>query len=396
MSKLKIFLFFILYLSFSISINIVHPITTTYVNNLNLPDYFFGFFFSLMSLGQVIGAIIFGYLSDKIGRKWLISIGLVLYGFTQFGFGFINSNPYVILIFRILSGIVISAPHTLFVSMCLDISYNKNQVKYLSILSSILILGTSLGYEIGGALYNYLSFSISQIFLFQIFLSIITGLIFLITMQDINLNKLVKNNKFSFNSLFSLPKMTYLFLIGFLILSVGQILINKYLDPFIIHNGFEPVILGHYVLITGIISSISNLIIIPFFKKLKNKKLAICLVSLILFSSLITYFTFLSDFNLIILLFSSHLLYLIFKGLITPLEQNEIASFSSGENYGKLMGARQTILSIGNVVGPLIGSIFYVKGSSSVFVIASSLILISLLIFIYYFTLKFKLIKKDK
>jgi MFS family permease len=77
MRKLKISLFFILFLFHSICINLVHPITTTYVNSLNLPDYYFGFFFSLMSLGQVIGAIVFGSLSDKIGRKWLIALGII-------------------------------------------------------------------------------------------------------------------------------------------------------------------------------------------------------------------------------------------------------------------------------------------------------------------------------
>ena len=39
-----------------------------------------------MSLGQVIGAIIFGYLSDKIGRKWLIVLGIIGYGLAQLGF----------------------------------------------------------------------------------------------------------------------------------------------------------------------------------------------------------------------------------------------------------------------------------------------------------------------
>jgi MFS family permease len=75
MNKKKIVLFFILFFMHSICINFVHPVTTTYVNSLNLPDYYFGFFFSLMSLGQVIGAFIFGFLSDKIGRKWLIAHG---------------------------------------------------------------------------------------------------------------------------------------------------------------------------------------------------------------------------------------------------------------------------------------------------------------------------------
>ena len=90
MNKKKTVLFFILFFMHSICINFVHPVTTTYVNSLNLPDYYFGFFFSLMSFGQVIGAFIFGFLSDKIGRKWLIVLGIIGYSISQLGFGFIR------------------------------------------------------------------------------------------------------------------------------------------------------------------------------------------------------------------------------------------------------------------------------------------------------------------
>ena len=119
MSKKRIIAFYILYFMFAICVNIVHPITVKYVDSLNLPDSYFGFFVSLMSLGQVVGALLFGFLSDKIGRKWLIVIGLLGYCLAQFGFGFINTYPVVILIFRFLAGVFIAAPTTLFVSMCI-------------------------------------------------------------------------------------------------------------------------------------------------------------------------------------------------------------------------------------------------------------------------------------
>ena len=104
--KYKAILFFILFFLHSISINLIHPVTTTYVNSLNLPDYYFGFFFSLMSLGQVIGAVIFGYMSDKIGRKWLIVFGMIGYGLAQLGFGFINTYPLLILLFRLFTHVL--------------------------------------------------------------------------------------------------------------------------------------------------------------------------------------------------------------------------------------------------------------------------------------------------
>ena len=51
------------------------------------------------------------------------------------------------------------------------------------------------------------------------------------------------------------------------------------------------------------------------------------------------------------------------------------------------MGARQTMLSIGNVVGPLLGSIIYTKGNPLIFIISGCIILFSLIIYIIYFLL---------
>ena len=388
MNKNKTILFFILFFLHSICINFVHPITTTYVTNLNLPDYYFGFFYSLMSLGQVLGAFIFGYLSDKIGRKWLIVLGIIGYGISQLGFGFINTYPPLILLFRVIAGIFVSAPNTLFVSMCLDISTTDKKVKYLSLLNSVSLIGASCGYEIGGSLYNYCNFSISQIFISQFILSIITSLVFSLFMKDNKKNVEQQSfKKVSFKNLLSLNSVSAILLVGLLILTIGQILINKYLDTYIIHIGYEPATLGHYVLLTGIIGALSNLLIIPLIKKIKNKNLLFVLLSLILLSSVLTFITFSFKENIMIFLLSTHLIYCICKSTITPLEQNELSKHVSNENNGKIMGARQTMLSIGNVVGPLIGSVLYTKGNPLVFIISGCIILFSLIIYIIYFLL---------
>lgn len=390
MKKSKLIIFFALYFLFFICVNTLHPITTTYVNSLNLPDYYFGFFFSLMSLGQVLGALFFGFLSDKIGRKKLIIIGIIGYCLSQLGFGFINKYPILILLFRILAGFFASAPITLFVSLCLDYSEENMKVKMLSILSSCSILGVSFGYEIGGSLYNYLSFSIQQIFITQIIIGLTTALIFGLTMKDVKVSStsLKVEEKKANRGIKNIKPILIYFLFGLLILTIGQILINKYLDTYLIHIGYQPAILGHYVFITGLFGALSNLLIIPFIKKLKDKKLAICLLLFIFISAGLTYITFLVKIDILCLLFSTHLLYIVLKSLITPLEQNEIATYTNNDNKGSIMGARQAVLSIGNVVGPLIGSAVYTKGSSLIFIVGASIIVLSFVIFFSYYYFK--------
>ncbi len=389
MSKIKLIVFFLLYGCLYISVNLIHPVTTTYVSNLNLPDYYFGFFYSLMSLGQVIGAFTFGYLSDRIGRKWLIVGGLVGYGLFQLGFGFINEFPPLILFFRLFAGIFAGVPITLFVSMCLDMSDESKQIKMLSVLSSCAILGAAFGYEIGGSLYNYLGFSISQIFLFQFGFCLLTALIFALTMQDVRPKK--RENPKQERRVFSfrdLNPLLFLLLFALLTLTIGQILINKYLDTYIIHIGYDPATLGHYTLLTGFIGALSNIALIPLIKKTRERNLPICLCSFIFFSAASTLITFALQVDILYLLFSSHLVYIVLKSLITPLEQKEIARYADSSNNGKIMGYRQTMLSSGNVIGPLIGSLVYTKGSPRVFLIAAMIIVFSLILYLTYFSLK--------
>ena len=86
-----------------------------------------------------------------------------------------------------------------------------------------------------------------------------------------------------------------------------------------------------------------------------------------------------------VFLLSTHIIYCICKSIITPLEQNELSKHSTSENNGKIMGARQTMFSIGNVIGPLLGSVFYSKGNPLVFIISGFIILISFGIYMCYF-----------
>ena len=387
MSKRRIIAFYILYFMYAICVNIVHPITVKYVDSLNLPDSYFGFFVSLMSLGQVVGAILFGFLSDKIGRKWLVVIGLFGYCLAQVGFGFINTYPLVILMFRFLAGVFVAAPATLFVSMCLDYCDEDKKVKMLTIHSSCYILGTAVGYEVGGALYNYLQLTISNVFIFQICFTIFTALLFAVLVKDV-FKKQTQSNVVYDKKSHQIKPIVYFLLISLMVVTIAQILINKYLDTYIIHIGYEPAILGHYVLITGIVSALSNIAIIPLIKKIKGRKLEYCLLGFLALSAILTFITFLVKTNILYLLFTTHLMYIVIKGLITPLEQNELSLYTNNTNKGKITGLRQTVISFGNVCGPLIGSVVYTNGSPVIFIVAASIIIISLIMYLTYFAIK--------
>ena len=62
--------------------------------------------------------------------------------------------------------------------------------------------------------------------------------------------------------------------------------------------------------------------------------------------------------------------------------------YTNNTNKGKITGLRQTVISFGNVCGPLIGSVVYTNGSPVIFIVAASIIIISLIMYLTYFAIK--------
>ena len=145
-----------LYFILCIGNNLIHPITTPFLENyLQIDKAFFGYYFALMSLGIVVGAMVCGTLSNKISRKVLTVIGFVGYAIFQFLFGTVNLNPYIVMIWRFFSGFFIAFPNTLFIVFATDLLEKEERVKGLTIMSCVNLLGVAFGYEIGGVMHDF-------------------------------------------------------------------------------------------------------------------------------------------------------------------------------------------------------------------------------------------------
>lgn len=366
--KKKIYILAILYLVFGISVNLIHPITTNYVRSLELNDVYFGLFFSLMSLGMFIGAIGWGKLSDKVGRTLILSIGIIGYAFFQFCFGYFNTIPFLILIFRVCSGIFIGAPHTLFLSFVRDIESQENQGKAFTLLSSLYLLGTALGYKIGGFLYSEIHLEFIEVFLVQCFVCIALAISFFIIFNKENTNKLEIKSKYG--SLLNIKKLDY-YLVGFLVtllfITLSQTIVTKYIDVFVIDLEYDSNNLGDTVLFSGIIGIISNLVFLKVLDKYKNlnyERFYIVLVFISVVSLLLT-FT-INQNNFILMMYTTYVFFIASKSLMLPLEQTIISKLSKG-NSGEVMGIRQSFVALGQVIGPIIAASMYENNHYSVF-----------------------------
>ena len=61
----------------------------------------------------------------------------------------------------------------------------------------------------------------------------------------------------------------------------------------------------------------------------------------------------------ILFIYTLYMIYIVIKTIYQPLEQNHIAKSAQDENYGSMMGLRQSFLSLGMFVGPLLGGLLY-------------------------------------
>lgn len=389
--KKKIYLLSILYLIFGIATNIIHPITTNYVRSLNLSDTYFGIFFSLMSLGMIIGALFWGKLSDKVGRASILSIGLIGYAIFQFCFGFFNTIPILILVFRVFSGIFISAPHTLYLSFVRDIESKENVGKAFSLMSSLYLLGVALGYKIGGFLYSEVNLKFIEIFIFQSLICLGLSIIFYILFNKESKNRIEIKGKYG--SLFNIRKLNkylMIFLVSLLFITLAQTIITKYIDVFVIDLNYDANNLGDTILFTGVLGIISNLIFLKIINKFKNIKYEIIYIVLIMVSvvSLLITFT-INQSNFIIMMYTTYAIFIICKSLILPLEQTIISNESKG-NSGEVMGVRQSFVALGQMIGPLIAAEMYGNNHYSVFYLSIIIYFIIGIILIVSYLLKQK------
>lgn len=388
--KKKIYLLSFLYLIFGVATNIIHPITTNYVRSLNLNDTYFGVFFSLMSLGMLLGAFFWGKLSDKIGRTPILSIGLIGYALFQFCFGYFNKIPWLILLFRICSGIFISAPHTLYLSFVRDIESKENVGKAFSFMSSLYLFGVALGYKLGGFLYSEVCLEFIEVFLVQCLICLSLSIVFYILFYKENKNKVEIKNKYgSLINIKKLNKYLAIFLFMLLFLTLAQTIVTKYIDVFVIDLNYDTNNLGDMILFTSILGITSNLVFLKIIDKCKNVNYKLIYIILIFISAFSLNLTFrVNQDNFIVMMYTTYAIYIICKSLILPIEQTIISNEAKG-NSGEVMGIRQSFVALGQVIGPLIAARMYGSNHYSVFYL-------SILIYIFIGIILTLLFKKQR
>jgi multidrug resistance protein len=132
---------------------IVYPLLPFYAERLGANAAMVGALIASFSVAQLLAAPVWGWLSDRYGRRPAILVGLLLSAVAYFIFGFANSI-WLLFLSRIVQGLgggtigVVQA----YVS---DVSEPKDRAKMLGWLSAVTSLGAVIGPAIGSMLVKF-------------------------------------------------------------------------------------------------------------------------------------------------------------------------------------------------------------------------------------------------
>jgi len=366
--KKSVYVLFVFYFLQGLIHNLGHPLTPTYVNMLGLNPRMFGFFFSFMSLGIVVGSPLWGVLGDRYPKKPLIVIGLLIYSLGQVGFVSFE-DPYVMTFFRFVSGFGVSASVTLILAIAIGITQGPERVKVLSITAAMMALGATFGYQIGGQLGR---FFIAEIFYVQ---AIVNTLYAFGIYLFLKVPKTLKNgHSLTFTqhvkTAFILPRPLLVFLLGLSLATIAATNVSKYLDVYIIDAGYTTSQLGNFVFVTGLVGLFTNFVIVPYLTKFNRNILIMRYLQLISAIVIVVTFQFTA---LRVALYTIFMLYVVMKSTFEPLEKHHISLNADESTYASLMGVRQMFFSIGMVLGPLISGFIYEFNPLFVFYFSASM-----------------------
>ncbi|WP_066633528.1 MFS transporter [Desulfolucanica intricata] len=365
-------LFFTLFLVM-IGFGIVIPIFPFLILELGGGPTALGFFMASFSVMQFIFAPFWGKLSDRIGRRPVLLIGLCGYGLTFILFGFV-SELWMMFAIRILSGIISSATLPTAMAYIADTTGGEERSKGMGILGAAMGLGMIVGPALGGWL-GHNSFSLP--FFVAGGLAVLT-LPFAILFLPESLKEKGKNmpgGKARITLEVVKNPLFILFLLGF----ITNFTMSLFQGTFALFAadkvGFGPRELGIVFAVLGIVSVIlqGGLVgrLVKRYGDVKLIKAGMLIASVGMLLII--------PAPGIILLYITIAIFNIGVTLLGPSSSSLVTKNSSG-GQGAALGIMQSFNSLGRIFGPMVGGALYdIHMSVPYFLGAVSMLLMAIL-----------------
>lgn len=335
-----------------LGIGLVIPVTPTIMNELSISGSVVGYMVAAFAVTQLIVSPIAGRWVDRFGRKRMIIIGLIIFGFSEFLFG-IGKTVEILFISRMLGGVSAAFIMPAVTAFIADTTTVDTRAKALGYMSAAISTGFIVGPGIGGFLAEISS---RLPFFFAAVLALFAAILSALALREperIPENENVTGQKTGLKRIFA-P----LYFIAFMIIFISQFGLAAFESLFSLfadHKfGFTPKDIAIMITGGGLVGAIVQ---VALFDRLTRwiGEIRLIRYSLILSTILVFLVTIVNSYFTILLVTVT-----VFLGfdLMRPAVTTYLSKIA-GNEQGFVGGMNSMFTSIGNVIGPIIGGILF-------------------------------------
>ncbi|MFD1929104.1 multidrug efflux MFS transporter NorA, partial [Sporosarcina siberiensis] len=360
-----------------LGIGLVIPVLPTIMNELNISGTVVGYMVAAFAITQLIFSPIAGQWVDKYGRKIMIVVGLFIFGFSEFLFGY-GKSVEVLFISRMLGGVGAAFIMPAVTAFIADITTTTNRSKALGYMSAAISTGFIIGPGIGGFLAEI---GTRVPFYSAGVLGVLAGILSLVLLKEPERGEQevpVFGQKTGLRRIF-IPKYLIAFVIIF-VLSFGLAAFESLFSLFVDHKfGFTPKDIAIVITGSGIVGAVAQILLFDRLTKYMGE-INLIRLSLGISTILVLLMTFVSSYFSILL--TTFVLFVGFD-LIRPAVTSYLSKIA-GNEQGFVGGMNSTFTSLGNIFGPIIGGVLFDINLNYPYYFAAIVLLIGTIIALFW------------
>lgn len=354
-------------------IGLVIPVMPQYLETFGVAGQALGFIVASFAFGQFLFSPLAGDLSDTLGRKKLIIVGLIIFSASQLWFG-LATHEWMLYAARFISGIggAFLIPATM--AFVADITTLEERGKGMGFLGASMSLGFMIGPAIGGFLAKV---SLTFPFYMASVAAVIAAIISIIILPDIKnaVSEIPPEPKKRENILTQMKNSVktpyFMMLIIIFVFTFGIANFQTTFSLYVDHKyNYTPQDIAVVLTVGGFIGVIvQTLVVEKLFKRFGE--LNVILVNLVVAALAFLLFFIVDGFALVLLVAS---IFSTATTLIRP-AVNTVISKLAGNEQGFAAGMNNAYMSLGSMIGPALAGMFFDININYPFIVGSIILL---------------------
>lgn len=370
--KLLMAIQFFIYFGFSIVI----PVIPALVHSMHLNAFHMGLLLASYSIFSFLAAPFWGYLSDKIGRKKILFIGLIGFTLSFFLFGLFIDNLAMLYTARVIGGIFSGACFSTTTSMVSDMTSEEERNKYMGLMGMMIGLGFIFGPAVGGLL-SGISYQVPYFVTSAIL--VLIAILSMLTLQETYHGNSAKETELGTSKMLT-PQIIFILISTFIVMFTMSGMESTFQLFEIEKINITTTQMGLLFMIGGLINAGLQG---GYLRKVKDGKEKPVIIT----GQILTVIAF------ILLPFSMNLWYaglclvLLMAGnaLVRTLLTSQLTKEGNRSNMGKLTSISYSMDSLGRILGPLVFTAILSKQIDAPFYFGAIMTVVGTIVLILYF-----------